>query len=164
MGFGYTAELALLVEGLGGGSETTVKEYAVEHAKNIKEIAEQKQEAQEIHLFGVEEKESWIAKPASDMESEQKLSRYGSLKLSRFGSQLEPQSLYPLMDPTVALIGSFQHALPQNINEPDESDDIGEYSRWDEENQTGHHDGEGDEETASNMEESIHSTPFLQQD
>ena len=105
-----------------------------------------------------------MAKPAFDMESEQKLSRYGSLKLSRFGSQLEPQSLYPLMDPTVALIGSFQHALPQNINELDESDDIGEYSRWDEENQIGHHDGEGDEETASNMEDSIHSTPFLQQD
>ena len=107
MVFGYTTELALLVEGLGSGSEATVEEYVVEHAENIKEIAEQKQEAQEIHLFGIEEKESWIAKPASDMESEQKLSRYGSLKLSRFGSQLEPQSLYPLMDPTVALIGSF---------------------------------------------------------
>ena len=128
MGFGYTAELALLVEALGGGLEATIEEYVVEHAENIKEIAEQKQEAQEIHLFGIEEKESWIAKPVSDMDSEQKLSRYGSLKLSRFGSQLEPQSLYPLMDPIVALIGSFQHALPQNINESDESDDIGEYS------------------------------------
>ena len=60
----------------------------------------------------------------------QRLSRYGSQRLSRFGSQIEPQALYPLMDPTVALIGSFQHPLPQNINEPVESDDIGEYSQW----------------------------------
>ena len=104
MGFGYTTELALLVEGLGGGSEATVEEYVVEHVENIKEIAEQKQEAQEIHLFGIEEKESWITNPTSDMESKQKLSIYESLKLSRFGSELEPQSLYPLMDPIVALI------------------------------------------------------------
>ena len=87
MGFGYTAELALLVEGLGGGSEATIEEYVVEHVENIKEIAEKKQEAQEIHLLGIEGKESWIAKPTSDMGSEQILSRYGSQRLSRYRSQ-----------------------------------------------------------------------------
>ena len=86
MGFGYTTELALLVEGLGGGSEATIEEYVVEHAENIKDITEQKQEAQEIHLFWIGEKESWIEKWDSDMESEQKMSTYGILKLSRFSS------------------------------------------------------------------------------
>ena len=46
MGFGYTTELALLVEGLGGGSEATIEEYVVEHAENIRGFAKKKQEAQ----------------------------------------------------------------------------------------------------------------------
>lgn len=50
------------------------------------------------------------------------------------------------------------------INEPDQSGNNGEYSRWDEENQADHHDAEGDEETASNMEESMPTTPLLQHD
>jgi len=45
-------------------------------------------------------------------------------------ARLSLKALYPLMDPIVALIGSFQHPPPQNINEPVESDDIGEYSQW----------------------------------
>lgn len=83
--------------------------------------------------------------------------------MSIFGSQLEPQALYTSMYPTVALIGSFQHPPPQNINEPDESGDIGEYSRWDEETQGGHHHAGGDEEIAINME-SIPTPPLLQHD
>ncbi|XP_057864753.2 monosaccharide-sensing protein 2 [Cryptomeria japonica] len=135
-------DLTLVVEGLGSGKDVTIEEYVVEPAEAITSNEQQKQDGEQIHLYGLEEE--WIAKPASCVES-------------------APINSYRLIDPTVALIESFrQIPVFENI---DQIDGAHESSQWDLENQEHEDqtDSEEDEET-SILEESVPNTPMLDHD
>ncbi|CAK7355506.1 unnamed protein product [Dovyalis caffra] len=95
-----SGELALLVEGLGVGTETMIEEYIIGPANEITGETDAKEQ---VRLYGTEEGVSWIAKPIT--------SGQGSLGIvSRHGS-LANQSV-PLMDPLVTLFGSVHENTP----------------------------------------------------
>ncbi|KAF9682083.1 hypothetical protein SADUNF_Sadunf05G0071500 [Salix dunnii] len=94
-----SGELALLLEGLGVGTETTIEEYIIGPANEITGETDAKEH---VKLYGPEEGVSWIAKPVT--------AGFSSLgMLSRNGS-LANQSV-PLMDPLVTLFGSVHENM-----------------------------------------------------
>uniref|UniRef100_A0A5B6ZY00 Putative Tonoplast monosaccharide transporter2 isoform 1 n=1 Tax=Davidia involucrata TaxID=16924 RepID=A0A5B6ZY00_DAVIN len=90
-------EMALLVEGLGVGGETSIEEYI------IGPTDEEHAEKDQIRLYGAEEGLSWIAKPVTGQSMLGMASRHGSLA---------NQSM-SLMDPMVTLFGSVHEKLPE---------------------------------------------------
>lgn len=98
-----SGEMALLVEGLAIGGETSLEEYIIgpddEHADGLKPPTDKDQ----IKLYGPEEGLSWIAKPVTGQSSIGLVSRHGSLV---------NQSV-PLMDPLVTLFGSVHEKVPE---------------------------------------------------
>ncbi|KAJ6813025.1 monosaccharide-sensing protein 2-like [Iris pallida] len=101
-------ELALLVEGLGVGGETSIEEYIIGPANELNDDEGLAAEREQITLYGPEEGQSWIARPAKGQ------SMLGSALglVSRHGS-VESKSNIPLMDPLVTLFGSVHENLPQ---------------------------------------------------
>ncbi|CAI0381594.1 unnamed protein product [Linum tenue] len=79
-----SGELALLVEGLGLGGETSIEEYVI----------------------GPEQGLSWVAKPATGRQSSL------ALLASRQGSMVNQN--VPLMDPLVTLFGSVHEKFPES--------------------------------------------------
>lgn len=93
--------MALLVEGLGIGGETSIEEYIIGPAEEIDgDIADQKDK---IRLYGPGEGLSWVAKPVTGQSSLVLASRQGSL-INRS----------MLMDPLVTLFGSVHEKLPES--------------------------------------------------
>lgn len=99
-----SGELALLVEGLAVGGETSIEEYIIGPADELneddQEIAADKDS---IKLYGPEDGLSWVAKPVTGQSRLSLVSRQGSLV---------NQSM-PLMDPLVTLFGSVHENLPE---------------------------------------------------
>ena len=94
--------MALLVEGLGIGSETSIEEYVIGPAGEGGN-GQEPTEKDKILLYGSEAGLSWVAKPVTaGQNSLGPVSRHGSI-----GNQS-----MPLMDPLVTLFGSIHEKLP----------------------------------------------------
>ncbi|RVW50896.1 Monosaccharide-sensing protein 2 [Vitis vinifera] len=99
-----SAEMALLVEGLGIGGETSIEEYIIGPTGELTEDQDPDAVKDQIKLYGPEAGLSWVAKPVPGGQSTLSL-------VSRQGS-LATQTL-PLMDPLVTLFGSVHEKLPE---------------------------------------------------
>ncbi|XP_043709694.1 monosaccharide-sensing protein 2-like isoform X2 [Telopea speciosissima] len=101
-----SGEMALLVEGLGVGGETSIEEYIIGPAEDLTDEHDPTAQKDQIKLYGPEEGLSWVARPVTGQ------TRQSTLGLvSRHGS-MENQSV-PLMDPLVTLFGSVHEKLPE---------------------------------------------------
>ncbi|KAL1344065.1 hypothetical protein HN51_017965 [Arachis hypogaea] len=96
-------EMALLVEGLGVGGDTTIEEYIIGPADEDGEGQIQTAEKDKVRLYGSQAGLSWLAKPVTGQSSLGLVSRHGSIV---------NQSM-PLMDPVVTLFGSVHEKLPE---------------------------------------------------
>ncbi|OMO65051.1 Sugar/inositol transporter [Corchorus capsularis] len=98
-----SGEMALLVEGLGIGGETSIEEYIIGPADELADGQEPTADKDKIRLYGPEAGLSWVAKPVTGQSMLGIASRQGSLV---------NQSV-PLMDPLVTLFGSVHEKLPE---------------------------------------------------
>lgn len=96
--------MALLVEGLEVGGETSIEEYVIGPADDLDEDQELPGDKDRIKLYGPEEGLSWIAKPVTGQSRLSIVSRQPSIV---------NQSM-PLMDPLVTLFGSVHEKLPDS--------------------------------------------------
>lgn len=103
-----SGEMALLVEGLGVGADTSIEEYIIGPANEIIDDQEYITDKEQITLYGPEEGLSWVARPLKGQ------SVFGSAlgAVSRHGSSFEKHGSIPLMDPLVTLFGSVHEKLP----------------------------------------------------
>ncbi|KAL6993341.1 trans-aconitate methyltransferase 2, partial [Sarracenia purpurea var. burkii] len=97
-----SGEMALLVEGLGVGGETSIEEYIIYPANELSNNQENVPEKDQIRLYGAEEGVSWIAKPVTDQSTLGLVSRYGSM--ANHSSSI--------VDPLVTLFGSINENVP----------------------------------------------------
>ncbi|KAK1272832.1 Monosaccharide-sensing protein 2 [Acorus gramineus] len=97
-----SGEMALLVEGLGVGGETSIEEYIIGPAE-LDDEQGATADKDKITLYGPEEGLSWVARPVTGQSALGLVSRHGSM---------ERQSV-PLMDPLVTLFGSVHEKLPE---------------------------------------------------
>lgn len=93
--------MALLVEGLGVGGETSIEEYIIGPDDELAD-GQKPSEKDKIRLYGPEAGLSWVVKQSS------------LALVSRQGS-LVNQSM-PLMDPLVTLFGSVHEKLPETAS------------------------------------------------
>lgn len=98
-----TGEMALLVEGLAVGGETSIEEYIIGPGNELMDDQEPVTDKDQIKLYGPEEGLSWVAKPVTGQSSLGLVSRHGSLVNQGM----------PLMDPLVTLFGSVHEKLPE---------------------------------------------------
>ncbi|XP_019187386.1 PREDICTED: monosaccharide-sensing protein 2-like [Ipomoea nil] len=98
-----SGEMALLVEGLAVGGETSIEEYIIGPADELPEDEDLAADKDRIKLYGPEEGLSWIAKPVTGQSSIGLVSRHGSMA----------SQTVPLMDPLVTLFGSVHEKLPE---------------------------------------------------
>ncbi|PIA56919.1 hypothetical protein AQUCO_00700935v1 [Aquilegia coerulea] len=96
-----SGEMALLVEGLGVGGETSIEEYII-GPDEVNDDQEQDDKDQ-IRLYGPEAGLSWVARPVTGQSALGLVSRHGSMA---------SQSI-PLMDPLVSLFGSVHEKFPE---------------------------------------------------
>ncbi|KAL6578247.1 Monosaccharide-sensing protein 2 [Orobanche minor] len=100
-----SGEMALLVEGLAVGGETSIEEYII--GPSVDEPGDEDHEPsarnEHIKLYGPEAGQSWVAKPVKGQSRISLASRQGSM---------ENQNA-PLVDPLVTLFGSVHEKLPQ---------------------------------------------------
>lgn len=97
-----SGEMALLVEGLGVGGETSIEEYIIGPANDLTDDHDQSAENDEIKLYAPEEGLSWVARPVTGKSTLGLVSRLGSTA----------NQTVPLMDPLVTLFGSLHENLP----------------------------------------------------
>ncbi|KAL0430728.1 UNVERIFIED_CONTAM: Monosaccharide-sensing protein 2 [Sesamum radiatum] len=97
-----SGEMALLVEGLGVGGETSIEEYIISPDNDLADNQEHAVEKDRIKLYGAEEGQSWIAKPVRGGSTLGIASRQGSVANRSM-----------LMDPMVTLFGSVHEKLPE---------------------------------------------------
>uniref|UniRef100_A0A7N0UXC1 Major facilitator superfamily (MFS) profile domain-containing protein n=1 Tax=Kalanchoe fedtschenkoi TaxID=63787 RepID=A0A7N0UXC1_KALFE len=90
-----SGEMALLVEGLGTGGETSIEEYIIVPADEGADEHHATAERDQIKLYGPEAGRSWVAKPVTGQSMLGLASRQGSM----------------LMDPVVTLFGSVHENL-----------------------------------------------------
>ncbi|XP_077246936.1 tonoplast monosaccharide transporter1 [Tasmannia lanceolata] len=98
-----SGEMALLVEGLGVGGETSIEEYIIGPANDLTDDHELMADKDKITLYGPEEGLSWVARPVTGQSTLGLVSRHGSM-----GSRT-----MSLMDPMVTLFGSVHEKLPE---------------------------------------------------
>ncbi|KAJ1703039.1 hypothetical protein LUZ63_002818 [Rhynchospora breviuscula] len=101
-----SGEMALLVEGLAVGPDTSVEEYIIgpasEYAGDHAPGGEER-----ITLYGPEEGLSWVAQPVKGGQS--------ALSLASRQGSLAGRGSMPLMDPLVTLFGSVHEKLPETM-------------------------------------------------
>ncbi|KAJ7978707.1 monosaccharide-sensing protein 2 [Quillaja saponaria] len=97
-----TGEMALLVEGLGVGSETNIEEYIIGPANDLADDEDPSAEKDKITLYGPEQGLSWVARPVTGQSTLGLVSRHGSMA-NQSG----------LVDPLVTLFGSVHEKLPE---------------------------------------------------
>ncbi|OMO99004.1 Sugar/inositol transporter [Corchorus capsularis] len=97
-------EMALLVEGLGVGAETSIEEYIIGPANEDPEDQDISADKDRIKLYGPEEGLSWVARPVTGQSMLGIVSRHGSVA---------NQSALGLVDPLVTLFGSVHEKLPE---------------------------------------------------
>ncbi|XP_022744005.1 monosaccharide-sensing protein 2-like [Durio zibethinus] len=95
-------EMALLVEGLGVGGETSIEEYIIGPANGDIEDPDISADKDRIKLYGTEEGLSWVARPATRQSSLGLVSRHGSVA-----------NQSALVGPLVNLFGSVHEKLPE---------------------------------------------------
>ncbi|KAF7139121.1 hypothetical protein RHSIM_Rhsim07G0257400 [Rhododendron simsii] len=95
-----SGEMALLVEGLAVGGETSIEEYIIGPGGEFEEPTTDKDQ---IKLYGTEAGRSWVAKPVTGQSSLGLVSRQGTMV---------NQSM-SLMDPLVTLFGSVHEKFPE---------------------------------------------------
>ncbi|KAI3980662.1 hypothetical protein MKX01_025227 [Papaver californicum] len=100
-----SGEMALLVEGLGVGGETSLEEYIIGPGNDITDEQDPDADNDGIRLYGPEAGLSWVARPVTGQSALGVVSRHGSM-LS--------QSNVPLMDPLVTLFGSVHEKFPES--------------------------------------------------
>lgn len=93
--------MALLVEGLGVGGETSIEEYIIGPANDLIDEEDPSSKKDQIMLYGPEQGSSWIARPATGNNT---------ALVSRQGSMANPSGL---VDPLVTLFGSVHEKLPE---------------------------------------------------
>ncbi|KAK1362512.1 hypothetical protein POM88_046986 [Heracleum sosnowskyi] len=94
--FELRAEMALLVEGLAVGGDTSIEEYIICPANDLTEYQDSEAEKEQIKLYGPKAGLSWVAKPVRGQSTIGLVSRHGSLVNQGM----------PLVDPIVTLFGS----------------------------------------------------------
>ncbi|PIA46626.1 hypothetical protein AQUCO_01500280v1 [Aquilegia coerulea] len=95
--------MALLVEGLGSGGDTSIEEYIIGAVDDLVDINEGKAtDEDQIRLYGSEQGLSWVARP---VPKQSLVSRQGSMQ-----SQISKS----FMDPMVTLFGSVHEKIPEN--------------------------------------------------
>ncbi|XP_068646871.1 monosaccharide-sensing protein 2-like [Aristolochia californica] len=99
-----SGEMALLVEGLGVGGDTSIEEYIIGPANDLTDDQDPDAQKDRITLYGPEEGLSWVAKPVTGQSTLGLVSRHGSM---------ENQRSMSLMDPMVTLFGSVHEKLPE---------------------------------------------------
>ncbi|PON75233.1 Sugar/inositol transporter [Parasponia andersonii] len=95
-------EMALLVEGLGVGGDTSLEEYIIGPANEFTDEQDPTEEKDQIKLYGPDQGLSWIAKPVTGQSTLGLVSRHGSMA-NQSG----------LVDPLVTLFGSVHEKLPE---------------------------------------------------
>lgn len=102
-----TGELALLVEGLGVGGDTTIEEFVIGPADELPDEEDLAAEKEKIMLCGPEAGQSLVARPIKEG------SALGSTigLISRQGSMANRN--IPFMDPLVTLFGSVHEKVPE---------------------------------------------------
>ncbi|XP_042495762.1 monosaccharide-sensing protein 2-like [Macadamia integrifolia] len=130
-----SGEMALLVEGLGVGGETSIEEYIIGPANDLTDEHDPTASKDQIKLYGPEEGLSWVARPVTGQSTLGLVSHHGSM---------ENQSV-PLMDPLVTLFGSVHEKLPEtgsmrsmlfpNFGSMFSVAEHGRNEQWDEESQ-----------------------------
>ncbi|KAK7258287.1 hypothetical protein RIF29_23860 [Crotalaria pallida] len=98
-----TAEMALLVEGLGVGDDTAIEEYVIGPPNEFTDAEDPSSRKEQIKLYGPDQGLSWVAKPATGRQSSIGL-------VSRRGSMVNQSGL---VDPLVKLFGSVHEKLPE---------------------------------------------------
>lgn len=96
--------MALLVEGLDVGGDTSIEEYIIGPANDLTDNQEPNVEKDQIKLYGPEAGLSWVAKPVTGQSSIGLVSRHGSM-INR--------SMH-LVDPLVTLFGSVHEKNPES--------------------------------------------------
>ncbi|PIN09893.1 hypothetical protein CDL12_17518 [Handroanthus impetiginosus] len=96
------SEMALLLEGLGVGRDTSIEGYIIGPDNDLADNQEYAEDKDRIKLYGAEEGQSWIAKPVSGQSTLGIASRQGSMANRSM-----------LMDPMVTLFGSVHEKLPE---------------------------------------------------
>ncbi|CAM8981374.1 unnamed protein product [Rhodiola kirilowii] len=99
-----SGEMALLVEGLGVGGETSIEEYIIVPADEGGDEHDATAERDQFKLYGPVAGQSWVAKPVTGQSMLGLASRQGSM--ANRGSTL--------MDPLVTLFGSVHENLPES--------------------------------------------------
>ncbi|KAL9672915.1 hypothetical protein QQ045_029168 [Rhodiola kirilowii] len=99
-----SGEMALLVEGLGFGGETSIEEYMIGPADELAGDGRAEADKSQMKLYGPEEGLAWVAKPVTGQSMLGLASRQGSVV---------SQKNIPLMDPMVTLFGSVHENLPE---------------------------------------------------
>ncbi|XP_022725234.1 monosaccharide-sensing protein 2-like isoform X2 [Durio zibethinus] len=97
-------EMALLVEGLGVGGETSIEEYIIGPANEDIEDHDTSADKDRIKLYGPEEGLSWVARPVTGRSTLGLVSQHGSIA---------NRSALGLVDPLVTLFGSVHEKLPE---------------------------------------------------
>ena len=102
-----TGEMALLVEGLGVGRETSIEEYIIGPADELPDEEDPTAESEKIMLYGPEAGQSWVARPVKGQ------SVLGSALGAVFRQGSTANQNIPLMDPLVTLFGSVHEKAPE---------------------------------------------------
>ncbi|KAF7142649.1 hypothetical protein RHSIM_Rhsim05G0046600 [Rhododendron simsii] len=98
-----SGEMALLVEGLGVGGETSIEEFVLCPANELTGDQEPTAEGEIIRIYGPQEGVSWVARPVTGQSMIGITSRQGSIVNQNV----------PLVDPLVTLFGSVHEKLPE---------------------------------------------------
>lgn len=154
-----SGEMALLVEGLGIGGETSIEEYIIGPVDELADGQEPTGDKDKIRLYGPEAGLSWVAKPVTGQSSLALVSRQGSLA---------NQSV-PLMDPLVTLFGSVHGKFPETGSARSmlfpnfgsmfsTADPHVKHEQWDEESLQGEGDDDsGSEAAGADSDDNLHS-------
>lgn len=154
-----SGELALLVEGLSVGGETSLEEYMIGLDNEDNEDHDPTTRKDEIKLYGTQGGLSWIAKPVNGQSMLSLVSRQGTMV----------NSSIPLMDPLVTLFGSLHEKQTESGSMrsmlfpnfgsmfstagPPVKDD-----QWDEESLQNEGDGDGDgTDGGDDSDDNLHS-------
>ncbi|KAH6797017.1 tonoplast monosaccharide transporter2 [Perilla frutescens var. hirtella] len=97
-----SGEMALLLEGLDVGGETSIEEYVISADNELAGNQDHAEVKDRIKLYGAEEGQSWVAKPVAGQSTLGMVSRHGSMANRSM-----------LMDPMVTLFGSVHEKLPE---------------------------------------------------
>lgn len=95
--------MALLVEGLGVGGETSIEEYIIGPSNELADDYDPSADKDKIKLYGPEQGLSWVARPVTGQSTIGLVSRHGSMA-NQSG----------LVDPLVTLFGSVHERLPES--------------------------------------------------